>query len=142
MCPKRLGVLPRKQRGVSLIAAIVVLVMLSSMAAFIATITVFHHAGSGLSLQNSRALAAASSGIEWGVWHVRSTDNCPANNAAATFTVGQFTVAQNSCSEQVIVEGANSYKVFEIEYTASSTGLSFGDPSFAARTLRATVVGI
>ena len=129
-----------RQRGVSLIAAIVVVVILAALAGFIASISVFQHSGNTLSLQNSRALAAARSGIEWGIWYVRNNNTCP-SNPGASFTVGQFSVSMDSCSRDDVTEGISSYRIFRLEYSASSSGLSFGNPAYASRTLTATVLG-
>lgn len=127
-----------RQRGISLVAVIFVMVILAALGGYLVSVTVFQQAATIFSLQGARALAAASSGIEWGVWYVRTNDACA---GATSFTIGQFTVTQNSCSATSITEGVSTYNVFELQYTASSTGSSFGNSDFASRTLRATVLG-
>ncbi|MEM7210203.1 MAG: hypothetical protein AAF434_20445 [Pseudomonadota bacterium] len=131
-----------KQRGVSLIAAIFVIVTLSTLGALIASISVLQHNGAALSMQSARALAAASAGVEWGIWFVRTNDHCETNPANSSFTVGQFTVSQTLCDDISVTEGVTTYTVYELEFTASSTGLSFGDPGYASRTLYATVIDL
>lgn len=138
MCRNGRYSLPSRQSGVSLIAAIFVMVMLAALGSYIATITVFQHTGTALSLQSARALAAAESGIDWGIWYVRTNNACA---GATSFTVGQFTVVQSGCSASAVTEGVTAYNIFQLQFTASSTGLSFGDPAYASRTLHATVVG-
>ena len=128
----------RSQSGVSLVGAIFVMVMLAALGSYIATITVFQHTGTVLSLQSARALAAADSGIDWGIWYVRSNNACA---GSANFSVGQFTVVQDNCTSTAVTEGVTSYNIFELQFTASSSGLTFGDPAYASRTLYATVVG-
>lgn len=128
----------KTQRGVSLIGAIFVMVILAALGSYIATITVFQHTGTALSLQSARALAAAQSGVDWGIWYVRTNNSCA---GSTSFTIGQFTVVQNACTATAVTEGVTGYNIFELQYTASSTGLAFGDPAFASRTLHATVVG-
>ena len=128
----------QRQRGVSLVGAIFVMVLLAALASYIATVSVFQHSGTALSVQSARALAAASSGLEWGIWYVRNNNSCA---GPTNFTIGQFTVTQSSCNATAVTEGVSSYNIFELRYTASSTGRSFGNPDFASRTVRATVVG-
>ncbi len=129
---------PGRQRGVSLVAAIFVMVTLAALGGYIASISVFQHAGSTLSMQGSRASAAAASGVDWGIWYVRTNDICA---GATSFAIGQFTVAQDSCTEYSVTEGASSYKVFDLQYTASTTGSSFGSSDFASSSHRTMVVG-
>ena len=132
--PRRLG----RQRGVSLVAAIFVMVVLAALGGYIASITVFQQVGTTLSLQSARARAAAFSGVDWGVWYVRTNDVCV---GSASFTIGQFTVTQDSCTEYSVTEGVSTYKLFNMQYTASTTGSSFGSSDYASRTQRAMVLG-
>ena len=128
----------RQQSGISLVGAIFVMVILAALGSYITKITVFQHSGTLLSLQSARALAAAESGIEWGIWFVRNNDTCA---GTTSFSVGQFTVSQDNCIATAVTEGTTAYNIFELQFTASSTGLTFGDPAYASRTLYATVVG-
>ncbi len=114
------------------------MVILAALGGYIASITVFQHTGTTLSVQTARAHAAAASGIEWGIWYVRTNDVCA---GATSFTIGQFTVTQDSCSATAVTEGTSTYNVFDLQYTASSTGSSFGNNGFASRSRRAMVVG-
>jgi MSHA biogenesis protein MshP len=127
-----------RQRGVSLVAAIFVLVVLAALGGYIASISVFQHAGSTLSMQQVRASAAAAAGVDWGIYYVRSNDSCA---GATNFTIGQFTVTQDSCTLYAVTEGASSYNVFDLRYSASTTGSSFGSSDFASSSHRAMVVG-
>ena len=130
----------QKQQGVSLVAAIFLMVTLASLGTYIASITTFQNVSSTLSLQYSRAYSAALGGIEWAAWYVRTNDAC-ASNADATFTIGQLNVEQDSCSATSVTEGNSTYNIFLIEYTASTIDASFGDPEFASSTIRSKIMG-
>lgn len=59
-----------RQQGFAVVAAIVVLVMLAGMAAYLASISSAQHASVGLDIQGGRALQAARSGMDWGISRV------------------------------------------------------------------------
>lgn len=60
---------PRMQRGFGIIAAIVILVILASLAGFLVTLSASQQVGSALDVQGARTKAAAESGVEWGLYH-------------------------------------------------------------------------
>lgn len=63
----------RLQRGVTIVSAIFILVVLAALGAFIVTVSTSQQIGSALDVQGSRAFQAARSGIEWGVYQVQAT---------------------------------------------------------------------
>ena len=127
-----------RQRGFSLVTAILLLTALAGLVAYMGALSANQHAGSTLSLQSSRAWFAVRGGYDWMLWQLRSSNACPANGTS--FDIGQFRVNIDNCSSELVTEGSGSYLVFDIAITASSKGLSFGDHAYASRTLRASVI--
>ncbi len=92
----RLGV--ARQRGMSLVTAIFLIVVLAGLAGAMANVFIGQQASSALDIQGVRAYQAARAGIEWGVYQQMRNDSCnsswvsyalPASSSLNTFT---FTV--------------------------------------------------
>lgn len=91
-----------RQRGISLVAAIFLVVVLAFLAVAIVTVTSTQQAAFGLDVQGTRAYQAARSGVEWGLHRqLRSGALCPAASGAsstssfampASTTLSQYTV--------------------------------------------------
>ena len=136
-------IIRNKQSGMSLIGAIFIMVTLSAIGVYMLSLNAMQHTTTSLSLQSSRALYAAESGVEWVAWYVRTSpdkDNCPA--PGTSFSVGNFTLNIDNCTETSITEGTNTYKIFDTQVTASTTGSSFGDSDFSKRILHSRIVGL
>lgn len=74
-----------RQRGVSLVAAIFLVVVLAFLAVAIVTVTTTQQAAFGLDVQGTRAYQAARSGVEWGLHRqLRSGALCPAASGASS----------------------------------------------------------
>lgn len=58
------------QRGASLVAAVFVLLLLSSVAAWVISTASVQQTSSAADLNGARALQAARAGLEWGAWQV------------------------------------------------------------------------
>ncbi len=71
------------QRGVSLATAIFVLLLLSGVAAYIASLSGSQHAGTSMDVISLRAYQAARSGAEYGVWNAIKNNACPASQTLA-----------------------------------------------------------
>jgi MSHA biogenesis protein MshP len=75
MCPERAMpayVIRRTQQGLGAIAAIVVLVILATLAGFITTLSTSQQVGSGLDVEGSRTYLAAHAGLEWGKFQTKA----------------------------------------------------------------------
>lgn len=120
----------RRQRGVSIIAAIFFLLMFAAIAAAMVTLTTTGNATSAQDVQGARAYQAARAGVEWGLWQVlnnpanggspgAATDPLPVcfvspSNIAA---IPGFTVSV-TCSAVITEEGARNVGVYRIVATA------------------------
>jgi len=129
-----------RQNGMSLIGAIFIMVILSAVGVYLLSLNAMQQTGTSLSLQSSRALYAAESGIEWAAWYVRTNNNCPASGTS--FNIENFMLNIDDCTETSITEGTNSYKIFDVEITAKTSGSLFGDSGYSSRTLQSHIVGL
>ena len=111
------------QRGVSLITAIFLLVVLSALGAMMLTFFTAQQQSSALDVMGARAYQAAKAGVDWGAFQVLQsgvgcvgTSNVPLGGALAPFAV---TV---NCNQANYAEGGNVVTVFNIRSTAISGG--------------------
>lgn len=115
------AMLPSRQNGFGVIAAIFILVMLSGLAAALATVSTAQHLGSALDLQGARAYQAARSGIELGLYQALKTSSCDIGAAIPDIALDTMTVSV-SCS--VVATGnaaeAGMGTIYSITATACS----------------------
>lgn len=138
-----------RQRGIGLVTAIFLLVVLALLGAFIVTITSVQQATPALGVQGGRAYHAARSGIEWAIYRALQPATRAATCGAAPSTPASNTFSFSGaglngfsvtvvCSYTQHQEGPPPvFQVFSITSTASSG--AFGFPDFFSRTIRATV---
>lgn len=141
-----------RQRGVSIIAAIFMLLLLSGLAALMVTLTSTQNITSAQDIQGARAYQAARLGIQWGVYQVMNPENTgtpqygcagspvalhTASPAAFTDALAGFNV-NVACSFVNNIEGANQIRTYTITSTASA-GVA-GSVGRVERELTATVV--
>ncbi len=136
---------PGRQIGISIIAALFVLVVLAVLGAYMVTISGVQHSTGNLSVQGSRAVFAAQSGMEWAVFdavhNAAGNLNCggppgPPFTLAGGAATG-FDVQVTNCTQTVVNEGGVNYNVYEITVRASR--LNQNAQGFVSRTIRATV---
>src|SRR4051812_45809727 len=65
-----------RQRGVSLVTAIFLLVVLSGLAGAMINVYISQQVSSGLDIQGARAYHAARAGIEWGLYQQLQNNRC------------------------------------------------------------------
>jgi MSHA biogenesis protein MshP len=112
---------PRAQRGFGVIAAIVILVIMASLAGFIVTLSATQSAGSALDVQGTRAIFAAQSGIEWGAYQtLKGTPPCAASPGTDTplGTIDGITVTVNC--KTIAVDESGTTALYEITAFACS----------------------
>lgn len=71
---------PRRERGFSLVSAIFLVVILTAVAAYAASVATAQHQSSALDVAGARALAAARAGLEWGAYQSLRLDSCVASS--------------------------------------------------------------
>lgn len=73
----------RRSRGVGLVTAIFLLVVIGALSVAMVTIFTSQQTSSTLDIQGARAYQAARAGIEWGLFRLRHGDNCAAETSFA-----------------------------------------------------------
>ncbi len=132
-----------RQKGVSLITAIFLVVIVASIGAYMVTIGQTQQHTTALSILGQHAMNAAGSGLEWGIHRAVQAGAAGLDCSPGTvnFTPGasaldNFTVTV-ACSVQNFEEGTTNYNVYTL--TSTATMNAFGNPDFISRSLRASV---
>jgi MSHA biogenesis protein MshP len=107
------------QRGMAMLSAIFILVVLAMLGAAAMTLSTSQHMGSVQDLQSARALNAARSGLEWAAYQ-RAVNNSPAVGTSSTTT---FTFPG----------GASSLADFTVTVTSSPVADTQGRPTGVTR---------
>ena len=122
------------QRGIGVIAAIAILVVLAGLAAFIVSVVGLRSQSTALDILGSRAYQAARTGIEWGMYQIQSPEDagpppgaafaCPvgALGAIGTLnsgnglggTLADFTVTVQCAMTNTYSEAGNSVRIYKI----------------------------
>lgn len=122
--------LPRQQRGLSLITAIFILVMLALIALFAVRSVGSQQAQNNQALIGLRAEYAARAGLQWGAAQaLPPTGSC----AATSNLVIEGVAVTVNCVATDVVEAGVPYRVFAIGVLAQSGVL--GQPEYAQRSL-------
>ena len=86
--------LARRMRGIAIVTAIFILVVLAALGAFMVSISTSQQIGSALDVQGVQAYQAARAGIEWGLHRQLQAGSCvgatsfsPTASALSAFTV-------------------------------------------------------
>ena len=126
----------RGERGMSLVVALFVVVVLGLLAAFAVSIGTSQRETSNLRLAADRAVQAAKAGTEWAGTRALVNNACA---ASSVLTLNQgalngFRVTVR-CSATSHIEGATSYRVFDI--TSLAQYGRFGAAGYVSKTLTA-----
>lgn len=126
-----------RQRGVSLVPALFLLVVLAALGAAAVRLSAIEHQSVVLAMQSTRAYAAAQTGIDWSAYQAINNGSCA--NSTLSLTEGGlvgFTV-ETSCASTSHPEGSTTTNVYVLEAFAY-TG-AYGTPDYVSRRMRATV---
>lgn len=132
------------QRGVSLITAIFLLVVLGTLGTMMVTFFAAQQQSSALDVMGSRAYQASRAGIEWAAYHIRqqAQDQGCAGIAAPLFAAGDLVGSLSTfqvtltCSAASAVEGTVPIYVYDLTSTAVSGGAP-GGTDYVERVLSA-----
>jgi MSHA biogenesis protein MshP len=131
---------PRLQSGFSLVSALFLLIVLSSLGAFMVSISGTQHTTVLHALQGAKAYHAARSGLEWGI--DRALNGGGACNSGGPMALGGglagLTVTV-TCAVTNHTERGSPVNVFSITAFGQTTGVTLGQPGYAARRLTITV---
>jgi MSHA biogenesis protein MshP len=118
--PRALQKSARAERGVGLVTAIFLLIVLAGLGAAMVNLSVTQHMSSALDEQGSRAYQAAKAGIEWGLYRELIDGNCaagPVSFVPPAPMLSTFTVTV-TC-DRIVYPGANPpIRVSRIRATA------------------------
>lgn len=122
-----------QQRGISLIAAIFLLLLMAGLAAFMASIMSATHLNLAADIGGSRAYQAARAGAEWGIFQLdpngsaAGLPSCPAANTTLNIIPGHR--VEVSCEAfgngvpPVYQEGSKKIRIFRFVSTATAIGV-------------------
>ena len=146
--PVALRALPGRQRGLSIMVALFILVVLAFLGVALVTISGVEHREPVLALQGKRAFWAAQSGLQW-AGHEALHDsgfNCPAQPTATPSSydlpssrpgLDGFSVTL-TCTRTTHKERGKTVTIYDI--TATARNGTYGQAAFAQRRYR-TIVG-
>jgi MSHA biogenesis protein MshP len=118
------------QRGMSLVTAIFILVVLAAIGGYMVLTAGVQSQTTVMALQGVRAYHAARSGLEWGIYRNLDSGNCTNGD----FIVDGFRVTVG-CRETQFVEGGQTYKVYRVTSLAQLG--NYGDGGYVSRQLTA-----
>lgn len=129
---------PVPERGFALLAAIVLLLLLSAIGVFMVTLSTVQHTTASQDLQGSRAYQAARSGVEWSMYQALQNRQCADQSdlILPAVTLANFTVHLR-CLSQSYEEGDQQITVYQITAIAQS-GVA-GSSSYVERQLSSTL---
>lgn len=125
-----------KQKGITLVGAIFVLVIVALLGQFLVSITSVQRQTGLLALQSARAFQAANAGIEWGIDRVVNGSSCSATTTLSP-NIDNFTVTVNCNQVGSYTEADNTVVIYRI--SANSQYGSYGDPDYASRRLETII---
>lgn len=109
-----------RQRGVSIVTAIFIIVILAGLAGFAARILSVQQQSSGLDVLGAQAYAAAQSGIDWGAYQVLDgTPTCAlsTNLAMPAGPLAAFGVTV-TCASSAHTEAGAAVTIYQLAATA------------------------
>jgi len=126
-----------RQRGVSLVSAIFLLVVLAALGVAAARIGVLQQQTVTSGLRAAQAFQAARSGIAWAAYRAVNAGWCSSATLALTEVGTAGFSVQVQCAQSVHTEGGATLNVYVIDVIAEA-GL-FGGPDYVSRRLQAKI---
>lgn len=129
------------QHGLSLIAAIFLLVVIGGLIAFLVTVSGLQHSSAALDVQGARAYQAARAGIEWGVYRALRDGVCATGTFSPVGDFSGFTVKVDCVQTPYTEVDASAKNIYSITATACNQGACPGTPgpAYVERQLQAVV---
>jgi MSHA biogenesis protein MshP len=111
----------KTQKGFSILAAVFLLIILASLAAFLASVSMMQQLGSAMDLQGSRAYQAARTGIEWGAFQALTPGAppaCPVTTLTFVGTTLQDFTTTVTCTSNTANEVGVTITTYQLTATA------------------------
>ncbi len=128
---------PGRQRGFALVAAIFLIVVLSSLGVYIVRISGIQHQTVNVALLGARALQAARAGVEWGAFQALDSAACTTTTLALTEGGLNGFDVEVTCTGSSHTETGITYNLFVIDVEARA-GV-YGNPDYVSRRMQATL---
>jgi MSHA biogenesis protein MshP len=125
-----------KQKGITLVGAIFILIIVSLLGQYLIKITGVQRQTSIMTLQSARAYQAANAGIEWGIFGIVNGANCPGINDT-DLTIGNFATTVLCSAVGTYNEDGTEVTIFQI--TAESEYGSYGQIDYVSRELQVMI---
>lgn len=125
------------QSGFTLITALFLLVVVALLSVYMITIRNVQQSTEVFGQQGARAIQAAHSGLEWGIYEAVVNGMCAPGTFTATGTALSAYTINVSCSSSAHTEAAILITTYRLTSTAQ-TG-SYGTLDYVYRSLQATV---
>lgn len=136
---------PYLQRGVSLITAIFLLVVIAALGVFAVTLSTTQNQSQTMDVMGARAYQAALAGVEWAAFNASNqagaawAAGCPVSSALALAgNLAPFAVTVN-CSMTFAFEAASAVIVFDVSAVARTAGAP-GDVNYVEQIAEAKLV--
>lgn len=126
----------RVQTGFTLIAAIFLLVVVAALAAYITNIRAVQQTTLVYGVQGARAMQAARSGIEWGIYQSIVNGGCAGSTNFTDPAFVGFNI-EVQCGQTTHIEGITPIDIFQL--TAIATSGIYGSLDYVQRQIQATV---
>lgn len=128
-------------RGFTLIAALFLLVVVAFLSVYMINFRSVQQSTIVYGLQGARAMQAAQTGIEWGIYDA-FTVGCPvpktSNITASGPALAGFAI-EVICTSTSHTEGVIPIITYQLTSTATTTTSTYGSLDYVYRSLRATV---
>ncbi len=126
------------QSGFTLLTALFLLVVVALLSVYMINFSGVQHSTLVYGVQGARAMQAARSGLEWGIYRAFDTGACPAGSfsTSGAGSLDNFNI-NVSCTFSDHTESGVSIRTFRLTSSAS-TG-TFGSLDYVFRSLQATV---
>jgi MSHA biogenesis protein MshP len=125
------------QRGVSLVSAVFLIVVLASLGTFAVRLTSVQQQTAGAAIRGTQAMLAAQSGIDWAAHRAIVGGSCASATLALTEGGASGFSVSVTCTQSAHVEAGTTINVYQIEALAQS-GV-YGGPDYVSRRLHAKV---
>src|SRR6185436_839502 len=111
-----------RSRGVSMITAIFLLVVIAVLGAYIVSVSTTQHTTAALDLQGSKAYQAAYAGMQWGVFQALQNTSCVSGVGVSIALTGNLSgfSATVVCTSTPYSEGSASNTIYRVTSTGCS----------------------
>lgn len=129
----------RLSNGFTLLTALFLLVVLALLGVYMINFSAVQHTTLVYGVQGARAMQAARSGLEWGIYESIKNTNCAASTTFNTIGAGSldnFNI-QVECASSDHVEGGTTITTYQLTSSAD-TGV-YGTLDYVFRRIESTV---